>query len=311
MSVYEFRLRPLAAWSTPWYADTLWGSLCWAWLESGGRTELTNLLARFNAMKPPFVISDALPADLLPFPIGVKVASQEAGKKIKSDWCSTADFQKWSTGELKELPVPVERQRPFCTRGRLHVRRNRNTDAGEDGGLFEEDEHSFNTDAFPNIDSQFLSIFVRLLPENNDQKQEAALLHALQTCFEILGQKGYGRKASTGLGAFDLEGSPRRHPWLEVKLGQTGFVSLSSFVPAREDPREGRWKVHARNPKFASNLVPQFLKGNLITLTAGSNFRAAGTLREFYGRMIEVPRTGFEGALHYGLSFVAPCAWPE
>jgi CRISPR-associated protein Csm4 len=306
MKAYEFRLRPQAAWSTHWHADTLWGSLCWAWLESGGPAELKKLLGRFKELKPPFVISDALPTGLLPFPVGAKPASYEEGKKMKTVWCSGNDFQKWSKGELTELPAPSEQQRPFSTRSRLHVRQNRNTGGGEEGGLFEEDEHSFNRDAFPKADRHLLSVFVRVLPENGNPKQEAELLSALCICFEMLGQKGYGRKASTGLGAFALDGDPERRDWLEITQGQTGFVSLSHFVPAKDDPREGHWKVHVKNPKFASNLVPQFLKGNLITLTAGSNFRTGGDLRAFYGRMIEMPREGFAEALHYGLAFVAP-----
>ena len=266
-------------------------------------------------LKPPFVVSDALPAGLLPFPVGAKAAGNEEGKKVKTVWCNSDDFQKWSKGEIAELPAPGELQRPFSTRSRLHVRLSRNTDASEDGdhdgGLFEEDEHSFNTGAFPIAEGHLLSVFIRVLPENDDSKQEAELLSALRICFETLGRKGYGRKASTGLGAFALEGEPQRREWLEVKEGQTGFVSLSLFVPAKDDPREGRWKVHVKNPKFASDLVPQFLKGNLITLAAGANFRTAGELRSFYGRMIEMPRTGFEEALHYGLAFVAPVKWRE
>ena len=95
----------------------------------------------------------------------------------------------------------------------------------------------------------------------------------------------------------------------EIKEGQTGFVSLSHFVPAKDDPREGRWSVHVKNPKFASDRVPRFLKGNLIMLAAGSNFRTGGQPKSFYGRMIEMARAGFEEALHYGLAFVAPVVW--
>lgn len=306
MSVYEFRLRPQGAWSTPWHADTVWGSLCWAWLEAGGPRELDNLLSRFSVQQPPFVISDALPSGLLPFPVGATPAGQEQGKKAKTLWCSCADFQKWSKGEVRELAAPVGCQRPFSTRSRLHVRMNRNTGAGDDGGLFEEDEHSFNSEAYPLIDGQLLSVYVRLLARNGDSGREAELLSALRICFELLGQKGYGRKASSGLGAFTLEAEPARCEWLDIKEGHNGFVSLSHFVPTKDDPRDGSWRVHVKNPKFASNLVPKFLKGNLITLAPGSNFRTSGEPRGFYGRMISMGREGFDKALHYGLAFVAP-----
>jgi hypothetical protein len=92
-------------------------------------------------------------------------------------------------------------------------------------------------------------------------------------------------------------------------------MSLSHFVPAQSDPRDGFWRVHVKNPKFAVDRVPLPFKGNLITLTPGSQFRTQGPPKPFYGRMIRMSlgedrkREGYEKALHYGLCFAAPLRW--
>jgi CRISPR/Cas system CSM-associated protein Csm4 (group 5 of RAMP superfamily) len=108
--------------------------------------------------------------------------------------------------------------------------------------------------------------------------------------WEVLSWRGVGRKASAGLGAFELEGGPEPCTWLEVGDGHNGFVSLSHFVPARKDPREGLWRVHVKNPKFASTHVVRFLKGNLVTLVPGSRFRTEGRPAPFYGRILPMNR---------------------
>src|ERR1700675_4642381 len=109
MKAYRFRIRPLSAWATPWHADTLFGSLCWAWREIAGEQSLEGLLARFLDITihepPPFVLSDALPGNLLPFPIGVRSYIAE-NEKIKPLWCRTSDFAAWAGGTLDLLPAP-------------------------------------------------------------------------------------------------------------------------------------------------------------------------------------------------------------
>jgi len=40
-------------------------------------------------------------------------------------------------------------------------------------------------------------------------------------------------------------------------------------VPARDDPSEGYWTLHSKNPKFSVAHGSRFLKGNLLMLTPG------------------------------------------
>jgi CRISPR-associated protein Csm4 len=293
---YRFSLRPIGAWATPWHADTIWGSLCWAWREAAGEDKLEAWLARFAAGDPPFVVSDGLPADLLPFPIGAQDQRPE-GQKGKVLFCLQGSF-------TQPLAAPKEQQRPFLTHGLLHAQLNRNTDStdGEEGKLFEMEQFTFSPQAFPKSEDRRLSVYVRADPD---------VLPALQTCWELLTWRGYGRRSSAGLGSFEIQEGPARCEWLDIKPWHSGFMSLSHFVPAQCDPKDGYWRVHVTNPKFAVDRVPRPFKGNLIQLTPGSRFRTSGPPRPFYGRMLPMRREGYEKALHYGLCLVAPYKWED
>jgi len=162
MKAYRLRLRPRSAWATPWHADTLWGSLCWAWHEVAAKPDLESLLQRFDAGPPPFVLSAAFPADLLPFPVGVQPAGIDLNKKFKPEWCRTSDFIAWS--ENTSAPLPAAPAALFVTHSLLHAQRSRNTDSTEGGELFEVDQHTFDPTALTEHDRYF-SVYLRAEPE--------------------------------------------------------------------------------------------------------------------------------------------------
>lgn len=306
MKAYRFRLITLSPWATPWHADTLFGSLCWAWREIAGEANLEAMLSGFDGLEPgkepPFVLSDGLPGDLLPFPIGAQNDIPE-GSKIKPQWCRTDGFTAWANGSANLLVAPRkqadEPQRVFSSFSVLHAQRNRITDCTDGGELFEVYQQSFQPDA---ITENHFSVYVRA---------DWPTVRRLAACWEALSWRGFGRKATSGLGAFRLEGEPEPCDWLGILPAHNGFVSLSHFVPAQNDPRHGYWKVHVSNPKFASDRVIRFLKGNLVTLTPGSRFLTEEQPAPFYGRMLPMPRDEYPRAVHYGLAFPAPMRWPD
>ena len=61
MKSARFRLCPLAAWGTPWQADSLFGALCWEVARIAGAPALSRLLQQFRKGPPPFLLSDAFP----------------------------------------------------------------------------------------------------------------------------------------------------------------------------------------------------------------------------------------------------------
>jgi len=162
-----------------------------------------------------------------------------------------------------------------------------------DGQLFEIDTEHLHRDF------SFLSVYVRT--EQN--------LKEVAACLRALGLTGFGKKSSTGLGAFDLLDGTERCEWLDNVPGANAFVTLSHFVPAADDPIAGRWRVHVTFPKFHANAVSNVFKGSILMLAPGSIFRASRP-RSWYGSMIPLPRPEMPRALHYALSFAVPMVWP-
>lgn len=310
MTSCRLRLRPLSPWATPWHADTLFGCLCWKCAQIDQKL-LISWLDRFRNNDPPFVISDALPGTNLPLPFGIS-PPQSPGKKPRPPlFITEANFQQLSRDpSQKVLQVWAFNDR-FRSSERLQaaIGRMSGTTGGDDaGGLFEVDHTHFVPDApqFPSARSgvdfvpgapRFLSVYVR-----TDQKT----LPMLVACLERLAYCGFGKKSSTGLGAFAVEGAPEPCPWLDDTTGHNGFVSLSHFVPAKTDPADGYWRQHVSYPKFHGSAVANPFKGTLLSLMPGSRFRTGEPPRYWYGRTIEVSRPEIPGALHYGLSFAAP-----
>ena len=102
-------------------------------------------------------------------------------------------------------------------------------------------------------------------------------------------------------------GSEAPCPWLEIQeLPQRVPFPQPITLPPPQNPVDGQWRIHVKNPKFAAGRVPLPFKGNLLTLTPGSCFRTGQKPRPHYGRMLPMSRSGFEKALHYGLAFPAP-----
>jgi CRISPR-associated protein Csm4 len=299
MTAYRFRLRPLSTWATPWRAASLFGALCWKYRLLSGETALLNWIDAFKDGAPPFVLSDPFPGDLLPLPIGV-VPKTTTPKKLRPPLLVreiafrnlVRALQSEETGVMQASDLVHSTDRLQASIGR-----NSGTANGESGGaLFEVAQESF-CEGGPS----YFYLYVRA-----DES-----LAAVRECLAMLSCDGYGKKCSTGLGGFCLEGEPEPCLWLDSLPGANGFVSLSHFVPSERDPRDGYWRLHVTYPKFQGNVVAQPFKGSLLMLTPGSMFRTDGPPKPWYGRMIRIPRPGLERALHYGLCFAAPVVMPN
>lgn len=293
MKGYRLRLRPLSPWASPLHADTFFGAICWAWADLHGRESLEAMLARFARGEPDFVLSDGLPADLVPFPALAERAS--ADPKNKGSYAHPQEFAQFARGERTALtPYSGPLTGMF---GQWQAQIGRDTDTTAEGNLFEVDRESFDPAKMANTPGDpYISVYFRCRCEARRD---------LEACFHFLEYVGVGRKRSTGMGAFaavDLT----EWPQLEPLEGANGFVSWSHFVPAESDPTDGAWRIHVTYPKFQGNRVRRFLKGSVIFLTPGSSFAVFGDVRPWYGRMIPARREELPGALHYGLGLAVP-----
>jgi CRISPR-associated protein Csm4 len=288
MRVTRYLLRPESPWATPWHADSLFGALCWAYRDAAGNGELERLIEQFKNGQPPFVLSDAFPADLLPFPVGIEF-EEPADRKLKALWVTVAQFREFAAGRMGKLPIAKTSLRGEA---RAQASRDRETDRPLDGALFEIDMESFDEKA----EDKRLALYVAATEEGDRVFRQA---------LAVLASTGFGRKASSGPGAFRVE-SAQACPWLEASSEANAFVSLSHFVPAADDPSDGAWRLHTTYPKFQGNQVREFLKGSLTMMTPGSWFRTNGAPNTWYGRVIPMPRDGLEKAVHYAMCLAAP-----
>jgi CRISPR-associated protein Csm4 len=292
MSTWRLRLRPRTPWATPWRSDSLFGAVCWRWLEVFPDTFET-MLGQFREGKsPPFVLSDACPGDLMPMPM--HAAMPRTDKKLKPPvYVQQASFASIIRGDTETgSDVLTNVFRPAT---RVQTAIDRALGSAADGQLFETDTQYLDA----GYDS--LSVYVR-----SDEYSEQVV-----ACFRALERMGFGKKSSTGLGEFEITGPPEPCSWLDDVPGANAFMALSHFVPAPGDPTDGRWRTHITYPKFHANAVSNVFKGSILMLAPGSVFRTRKqTPRAWYGSMIPVPRPEMPKALHYGLCFSVPMVWP-
>lgn len=292
---YSIRLEPHSPWASPWHADTLFASLAWAWRDMAGEEELLRLLAQFESSQPPFVLSDVFPGDLLPFPVAAE-AAKAADEKRKALWITRSTFERFALGSAEPLEVAIEGGAPVRTLTRLHASLGRITDSTEDGQLFEIDAQALTAD----LKQEHLTLYFRCQDES---------LADLLTALEIVSTRGFGKKASSGMGAFSVCEKPAPCGFLNASQGVNGFYALSHFIPASTDPSDGAWKLHVKYPKFQSNRVRHFLKGRFLLLQPGSVFRATER-REWCGCTVNLGNDEMPRALQYGLGLAAPVALP-
>jgi CRISPR-associated protein Csm4 len=147
MNLYRLRLNIHSSWLTPWQADTMSGLLCWTLARTEGadvlRREILDPAARGS---PPFVLSDAFPAGLLPVPAVLRAMPwpEEQRKRVKrARWLLAEDFYKLQKGVLppaeRLLPDDEVHQKLLNLRNKLD-RTSGTTGAAGEGGLFSVEE---------------------------------------------------------------------------------------------------------------------------------------------------------------------------
>lgn len=266
MQTYRLTLQPATAFGTPLAGDTLFGQLCWALRHRLGNERLNELLIGYTQNQPFAVVSDPFPQGFLPLPSlpsGFWQDSAVDRKTLKKKrWIAIEDIEaplaQWqslafSDNEAAESithhngPLHSEHAQP-------HNSINRQTGTTGEGQFapYTQPQTWFAPglafDVYVVIDEERLTL--------------AELLAALGD----IGQTGYGRDASIGLGKFHLPGEAQADPfaltadqspkaanaWLT--LGPCapqglGFCRERSYYqPLTRFGRHGDSAVHTGNP---------------------------------------------------------------
>jgi len=279
MRLYRLQIRPLSPWRTPWQADTLTGLLLATCARNLGEEILrTQLIEPMQAGKPPFVLSDAFPRDLLPLPALARLQHWPADhhKQIKrAKWITPAGFAKVRRGENASLD-DVCTVAPIASDLSRHNTLDRDNDSSLEGqGPFARLDYYVN-DHHPGAD--YLTIYIRVHRD---------ALELLGELFDLLSQGGFGADVATGRGQFTFVSGLEPVSSLEGDHAHAnGLICLSTFQPASGDPTDGCWETFAKFAKLGPDLgLEDVRKNTLIMFRPGACFQG-GVGKAFLGRAL-------------------------
>ena len=294
MKTYKISLKIHGGFLTPFQADTLFGHLCWVVAHRRGEEGLREFLEPFVQGKPPFVISDGFPEQLLPKPLSADFIMKDIKERKelkKTDFVTCEDFESLREGKECRLDVFPN---PYTTYMIPHNRINRLTNStSKEGGVY-----SLRTTVVPQI-----IIYLKAISE--DWKNKTMEL------FEELSKAGYGRKKSIGIGRLSIN-EVREFEFKRMEK-PGGFVSLSNFCPAESDPTEGFYKTFVKYGKLGEEFTScgNPFKRPLLMIKAGGCFKTDGTFRENYGRIIhEGVAPAKPEVVQYAYAFALPIVYP-
>lgn len=300
MKTYRIRLKPRGSFKTPVHADTLFGHLCWIVKWTEGDEALKNLLEVFGK-DPPFILSDGFPGDFLPAPVhlprlaGKDKEGRDAYRAIEKSkaikWLTADEFSRVQAG----MPVepPEEHREGFRQFTTLHNSISRLTGTtGEEGSLFEVEEYALDGKC------GHITVYAKI----RDGWEER-----FKDFFGKLSMSGYGKKKSVGMGAFEVM-PLESFTGFDAQARANGFMALSNFVPAKDDPVEGRYGVLVKYGKLGGefSFSGKPFKKPLMMIKAGSVFRCVG-LKPYYGRLVRGLSEERPEAVNYGFAFPVPC----
>lgn len=242
MQTLRITLRPLSALGTPLAGDTLFGQLCWTLRHQLGNDRLNDLLQGYTQGQPFAVVSDALPGGHVPLPSlpsGVWAKDPaNADRKVlkKKRWLHGSDLHqplsKWQQLALGDTALGKS-----TSRAQPHNTINRQT--GTTGtGMF-----APYTVAQTWLAPGSLFDVVVVLDEQRISSEE------LQAAFTHMGQSGYGRDASIGLGKFELVGMPEPLVWPKAdNTVPNAYLTLGPCAPQGQGfcPVRSHWQVTTR-----------------------------------------------------------------
>ena len=261
MQTLRFTLCPQTAFGTPLAGDTLFGQLCWVLRRRWGEDWLKERLAGYTDGSPFLVMSDAFPQGFLPLPVVPSSywSKNEIDRKTlkKKRWLSVeefgADFCCWQSlahSDAEAVKKIIGNEQSLAeVHAQAHNTINRAT--GTTG------ENRFA----PYTQTQYWFCPGMRLDLYAVIDETRITIEELSTALKGMGQSGYGRDASIGLGKFTIErdaaftGLPHAanaNALLTLAPSAPqglGFDAEKSFYhPLTRFGRHGDMAVHSKNP---------------------------------------------------------------
>lgn len=206
----RYTIKPRGAFGTPLAGDTLFGQICWALRERLGNDWLVNRLTGYCKGRPFLVISDALPHDFLPLPSlpsrFFRKSTEDRTILKEKRWLPVAacreNFRDWqgrasSDREAAETVLRghgIDLNKPALQKILPQSHNSINRATGTTG------EGMFAPYSLPQIWFHPAMRFDLYVVIDTEQIRAEEVTVALTD----IGQSGYGRDASIGLGKFEI-----------------------------------------------------------------------------------------------------------
>lgn len=276
MVLFRIVVRPVMSFASPLQGDTLFGAFCWSYRYCHGKEKLEELLEEIKAGRQQVIFSNAFPGGTLPLPLGIRdakvdfelIEGKEERKKayqehkkmksaryVKREWFRTIQAGEHEGFTCGLLDAGVKEQSMVHNMVSRQEGVVKNIDGS--GNLYEEDEF------FADKDSLYDIYMLSSLPED-----------VLRPVVDLMFLLGIGKNKSTGKGAFEVKDWQVEKELLTCGK-KNGFMALSNFIPAQNDPVRGRYKTLVKYGKldreYAMSEIP--FKKPLIFIEAGAVFQ--------------------------------------
>ena len=278
MKVYRYQIDPLSAFATPMRSDTLYGQLLCAAAELDGVAGVETLIKQFTDNQPPFILSSAFPAGMLPVPVlsGIKRSQFKslAGGDMFGKLSQYKKFRKqshiavtdWSdvAGQMSSLKLfqhylakktgtgSQARQKISRT---MHNSIDRNSNRViADGGLYSDEAQYFDS-------SYRYDLYVKTADRTNFER-----------LFNHVATVGFGANTSTGKGQFSFKIDESFDGSMFNQQGNAE-MNLSVCVATETDQFIGTWSLFTKLGKVWNGFgETNPFKKPFIAFTEGSVF---------------------------------------
>lgn len=304
MELYRLRIKPLSAFGSSLLGETLFGQFCWTLRDLMGEDFLTEKLKGYLNSSPFIVVSDGFPADMIPLPLfpGTDWSNSDRDlKKLKKlAWIPKKDIKKplkkWRNlaAEYAEQKEKDEKVINAIKGLQTHNSINRITSTTGDGG--------FAPFILPlNYYSDEMEFDIYVLFESSENFNKDVILKV----FDTMGDNGFGRDATTGLGKFKVI-SFEPEKVLDTR-GKT-FMALSGVSLSGLNLKEpSYYKVRTHFGRHGGLLAQSKnpFKSPVITTVAGSVFTPKDPVRHgFIGSGIGNLSRSELSTVHQGYAIV-------
>lgn len=306
MNWFKVKLKSNSYVASAWQSDTIWGHLCWGLRYMHGEDALLEFIDRYHASTPPILLSNGFPDDLLPRPIlkqspldktrslsGQQVEFDTLKEARKIHWLDYGEFIRALKGERFNPVRKSFEERMVTLKNQINRLTATTTSPGESSGqLFSFRQYRWDS----------VIIYLKIADDFVGRAEEL---------FGYLAQSGYGKRKSAGYGQISLEAF-EEFAGFPAPASPNGFITLSNFMPAREDPVKGYWEVVIKYGKlgeeFASYGNP--FKKPLVMFAAGSCFYDKAC-RDYYGRLVgDISPVNTDRVVQYAFSLPVPITLP-